>query len=199
PGCVKTCVGFRSLLCEPSPKSQEALKLSPSASVDLLVKATVRGAGPLLVLTRKSARGGGVSGEVVVVEDRRVVVVVSGGATFRMSSFGVDTARRASVTMRTMWNVPGPVKTCVGFTAVLFEPSPKSQEDLKESPSGSVDLFVKVTVRGAGPLLGAVRKSAIGGRFSRVVLVVEDGRRSEERGVGDEGGLREVASRLRQH
>src|SRR5207249_4578996 len=78
--------------------------------------------------------------------------------------------------MRTMVNVPGCVKMSVGFSALLFEPSPKSQEDLKLSPSGSVDLFVKVTVSGAGPLLGAVRKSATGGRFSRVVVVVEDRR-----------------------
>src|SRR5262249_59350412 len=95
-----------------------------------------------------------------------------------MSSFGLDTAPRASVTTRTMWNVPASVKVCVGFSAVLFEPSPKSQADLKESPSGSVDLLVKVTVSGAGPLLGAVRKSAIGGWFARGVVVGED-----ERGV----------------
>src|SRR5262249_41386844 len=140
-----------------------------------LVKTTVSGAVPLWVLTRKSAIGGRFSRVVVVVEDRMVVVVVTGGATFTMSSFGLDTAPRASVTMRTMWNVPGPVKTCVGFLALLFEPSAKSLEDLKDSTRGSVDLFVKVTVRGAGPLWVPVRKSAIGGRFSRVVLVVVDG------------------------
>src|SRR5438552_1221382 len=125
---------------------------------------------------RKSAIGVRFSRVVVVVEDGVVVVVVTGGAPFTMSLFGLDTPPRASVTTRPSADVPGSVKVCVGFSALLCEPSPKSQEDLKLSPSGSVDLFVKVTVSGAGPLLGAVRKSATGGRFSRVVVVVEDGR-----------------------
>src|SRR5438094_371468 len=145
-----------AVLCDPSPKSQSEVKVSPSGSEDLLVNATVSGASPLRRFMRKSAVGVRFSRVEVVVEDGVVVVVVIGGATFTMSLFGLDTPPRASVTMRTMVNVPGSVKTCVGFNALLVEPSPKSQEDLKLSPSGSVDLLVKVTVSGAGPLLGAV-------------------------------------------
>src|SRR5262249_55919681 len=178
PGCVKMCVGFSSLLLEPSPKSQADLKLSPSGSVDLLVKVTVSGAGPLLGVVRKSAIGGRFSRVVLVVEDGRVevVVVVTGGPPFTLSIFGLATPPRESVTTRVMVNVPACLNTCVGLSSELFDPSPKSHSEVNESPSGSVDLFVKDTVRGAGPLLGGGPNAATPVPVSRGVLSVESAR-----------------------
>src|SRR5262249_44295020 len=194
--CLNTCVGLSSELFDPSPKSHSEVNESPSGSVDLFVKDTVRGAGPLLGSVRKSAIVGRLSRVVrlVVVGRASFVVVVTGVPTFTLSILCLDAAPCASLSFPTRRSSDLCLNTCVGLSSELFDPSPKSHSEVNESPSGSVDLLVKVTVRGAGPLLGAVRKSAIGERFSRVVLVVEDRRVVAE--VGGIGGAACTGARL---
>jgi hypothetical protein len=88
------CVGFISVLRVPSPKSHSEPKESPSASSERFEKLTASGAGPLLVLRRKSARGVAFCPSAAV-------------RTFTMSVFGVDAAPRASVTTRLTRYSPG--------------------------------------------------------------------------------------------
>src|SRR5207244_5729975 len=49
-----------------------------------------------------------------------------------------------------------------GLGSVLVNPSPKSQLEVRVSPSGSDERFEKRTVSGAVPLAGSARKSARG-------------------------------------
>src|SRR5436190_173085 len=81
----------------------------------------------------------GVAGRVVEVVEldvlvdggRVVVVVVTGGLVVAVVGGG---------------------QVAVGVGALLGVPSPKSQWDVTKSPSGSVELLLRLTVSGAGPL-----------------------------------------------
>ena len=129
PALVKRWVGLRSVLVNPSPKSQLEVIASPSASDEAFEKRTVSGAVPLVGSARKSARGallcGGGGG--------------AGGSGITVTSWvlGPETAPFESVTTRVTWNSPSVRKTCTGLVSVLVVPSPKSQAEVIVSPSAS--------------------------------------------------------------
>src|SRR5262249_61041587 len=106
----------------------------------------------------------------------QVLVVVAGVPTCTMSILGLDASPTRRSSDLVMVNVPACLNTCVGLSSELFDPSPKSHSEVNESPSGSVDLLVKVTVRGAGPLLGGGPNAATPVPVSRGVLSVESAR-----------------------
>ena len=68
------------------------------------------------------------------------------------SRFGSEDRPRASITTSVTVNDPALAKVCVGVGSLLSVPSPKSHWDVIKSPSGSVELLLKLTVSGAGPL-----------------------------------------------
>ena len=94
---------------------------------------------------------------VVVVDGGGGSVVVVGGTgpparAVMFSRFGSEDMPRASITTSVTVNDPALVKVCVGVGSLLSVPSPKSHWDVIKSPSASVELLVKLTVSGAGPL-----------------------------------------------
>ena len=116
------------------------------------VVVVVDGGGAMVVVVD------GAGGVVVVVVDGgggSVVVVGGTGPPARavtFSRFGSEDTPRASITTSVTVNDPALVKVCVGVGSLLSVPSPKSHRDVIKSPSASVELLVKLTVSGAGPL-----------------------------------------------